>query len=113
MRKANRWVLVAALTAFALLFVWTHRGELRPAERLAPIVTVENASLERGGYLINVNTADAETFESLPGIGEVLAERIVAYREENGPFASVDALDEVEGIGEGKLNGIRSFVTAE
>ena len=77
------------------------------------IATVEGASIENGGYLIDINTADARTLETLPGIGEVLAESIVAYREEHGPFASVDELDHVYGIGEGKLEPIRRFLTVE
>ena len=113
MRRADRWVLIAATAAFALLCVWTHRGQFRAAERVLPIATVENAPIERGGYLININVADAEAFETLPGIGEVLAERILDYRAKNGPFPSVEALDAVEGIGEGKLEDIRPFITAE
>ena len=70
-------------------------------------------SIENGGYLIDINTADARTLETLPGIGEVLAESIVAYREEHGSFASVDELDYVYGIGEGKLEPIRRFLTVE
>lgn len=61
--------------------------------------------------LINVNTADATQLEELPGIGEVLAAAIVTYREDNGPFASVDQLDEVSGIGPATLENIRDLVT--
>ena len=55
----------------------------------------------------------ADRLDTLPGIGEVLAGRIVAYREAHGPFPSVDALDHVEGIGEGTLAPIRRYLTAE
>lgn len=61
--------------------------------------------------LINVNTATADELEALPGIGEVLAARIVQHRERNGPFTSVDALLEVSGIGEQRLADIRDLVT--
>ena len=64
-------------------------------------------------FLLCVWTHRGEALQSLPGIGEVLAERIVEYRAENGPFASVDELDNVYGIGEGKLASIRPFLTAE
>lgn len=63
------------------------------------------------GGLINVNTADAATLETLDGIGEVLAGTIVQYREENGPFTSVDQLEEVPGIGPSTLEAIRDQVT--
>jgi competence protein ComEA len=61
--------------------------------------------------VINVNTATAEQLEALPGIGEVLSAAIVAYRDEHGPFTSVDQLDEVSGIGEVTLENIRELVT--
>ncbi|MEX0990678.1 MAG: ComEA family DNA-binding protein [Actinomycetota bacterium] len=60
---------------------------------------------------VNVNTADATELETLSGIGEVLAERIVEYRDDNGPFASVDDLLDVSGIGDATLEDIRSDVT--
>lgn len=52
-----------------------------------------------GAELININAASATELEQLPGIGAVLAARIVADRQANGPFANVQALDRVEGIG--------------
>jgi competence protein ComEA len=64
-----------------------------------------------GTTLINVNTADVTQLQELPGIGEVLSAAIVKYRDENGPFASVDQLDEVSGIGPATLENIRDLVT--
>lgn len=61
--------------------------------------------------LININTASAADFESLSGIGEVLAAAIVDYRTENGPFASVDDLEDVSGIGPATLEEIRDQIT--
>jgi competence protein ComEA len=61
--------------------------------------------------LVNVNTAAPEELETLPGIGEVLAAAIVAYRDEHGPFTSVDQLIDVSGIGEVTLEEIRELVT--
>ncbi len=60
---------------------------------------------------VNINTATAQQLATLPGIGEVLAARIVAYRKEHGPFASVDGLLEVEGIGAGKLAKLKPKAT--
>jgi competence protein ComEA len=64
-----------------------------------------------GGGLVNVNVAGPETLETLNGIGPVLAERIVAYREANGSFQSVEALAEVQGIGPRLLEQLRDQVT--
>jgi competence protein ComEA len=63
------------------------------------------------GGLINVNTASATELESLSGIGEVLAATIIEYRTQNGPFASVEDLMDVSGIGPATLEEIRDQVT--
>lgn len=59
---------------------------------------------------VNVNTATAAELDTLPGIGPSKAEAIVAYRTENGPFASVDQLDDVPGIGPATLASLRDLV---
>jgi competence protein ComEA len=61
--------------------------------------------------LVNINSATAEELETLPGIGEVLAATIIQYREEHGPFTSVDQLVDVSGIGEVTLEELRDHVT--
>jgi competence protein ComEA len=61
--------------------------------------------------LISVNQADAATLEDLPGVGPVLAERMVAHREANGRFETVEDLLEVPGIGEAKLAAMRDSIT--
>lgn len=60
---------------------------------------------------VNINTADAAALETLPRVGPALAERIIAWRDENGPFASVDDLLAVEGIGPKVLEALRDRVT--
>jgi competence protein ComEA len=76
----------------------------------APIAGASGAGAAPGA-LINVNTATATELEALPGVGEVIAQAIVDYRTENGPFASVDALLDVSGIGDATLENIRDLVT--
>ena len=61
--------------------------------------------------LINVNTASETELEEVSGVGEVLAAAIVAYREEHGPFTSVDQLEDVSGIGPATLEEMRDQVT--
>jgi competence protein ComEA len=63
------------------------------------------------GALVNVNTASATELETLPGVGEVLAQAIIDHRTENGPFTSVDQLLDVSGIGDATLEDIRELVT--
>ncbi len=59
---------------------------------------------------VHLNTADAAQLQMLPGVGPVLAARIVAYREQHGPFRTVEDLLDVPGIGEGKLAALRPDV---
>lgn len=61
--------------------------------------------------LLNINTATAKELQTLPGIGETLAQRIVAYREEHGNFSSIVDLLDVTGIGQGKLEAIMDLIT--
>jgi competence protein ComEA len=61
---------------------------------------------------INLNTASLAELDSLPGIGPVIAQRILDYREETGPFQSVDGLLRVKGIGSSLLEKVRELVEA-
>ncbi len=80
-------------------------------ERRALVAEASAAETGSEEGKVNVNTADAAELETLSGIGEVLAERIVEYRDDHGPFASVDDLLDVSGIGDATLEEIRSDVT--
>lgn len=75
-----------------------------------PTDEVNSQGSSEGG-LISINRADATALEDLPGVGPVLAGRIVAFRETNGLFERVEDLLEVPGIGESKLASIRDLVT--
>ncbi len=60
---------------------------------------------------VNINTADQAALEALPGIGPELAQRILDYRQAHGPFAQIDDLLDVPGIGAGILEKIREEIT--
>jgi competence protein ComEA len=60
---------------------------------------------------VNINTADAWLLEALPGIGEVLAQRIIDYRSENGPFQRIDDLTKVDGIGPATFGNLKDRIT--
>jgi competence protein ComEA len=78
-----------------------------PPGQVVPGSTVPGST----GGLININTASATELETLSGIGEVLAATIIEYRTQNGPFASVEDLIDVSGIGPATLDEIRDHVT--
>ena len=62
---------------------------------------------------ININTATREELVTLPGVGETIAARIIAYREENGPFYDIGALREVKGIGDKTLEKLAPYICVE
>ena len=70
----------------------------------------ENFSLDRK---INLNTASAEELDELPGVGPVLAGRIIDYREQNGGFQSLEQLKNVSGIGEAVFEKLKDFISLE
>lgn len=69
------------------------------------------AGAPAGDGRVNLNTADAAALDTLPRIGEAMAERIISWRDENGRFTSVEDLLAVPGIGEKMLESLRDLVT--
>jgi competence protein ComEA len=78
-----------------------------PAVGEAPVAAAGGA----GDGRVDLNTADAAALDTLPRIGPALAERILAWREKNGRFASVEDLLDVPGIGDAILEGLRDLVS--
>ena len=62
---------------------------------------------------ININTANANMLQTLPGIGPVLSERIIEYRNQNGLFGVIDDIKDVSGIGEKKFEGIKDLICVQ
>jgi len=123
--KAEKWVL-AITAAFVLLTVGFRMGrQSTPAEfsvrtsaesRALPAAETENSqSAEHGDIAekININTADEDTLCTLNGIGEVLARRVIEYRETNGPFSAVEDIMNVSGIGSATLAKISEKICVE
>jgi competence protein ComEA len=84
---------------------------LVPKEGAAPAPGVTGTVPGATGALVNLNTADQATLETLSGVGPALATAIIQYRTEHGPFATIDQLDEVSGIGPATLEELRPHVT--
>lgn len=63
--------------------------------------------------VVNINTASQDQLELLPRVGPKVAERIVAFRDANGGFESVEELTAVKGIGDATLERLRPFVTTQ
>lgn len=105
MREGRLLAAVLAVAALLSLFVWQSR--LPRSVEVEPIHVVrEEELIDR----IDLNAATEAELATLPGIGEALAARIVEYRREHGGFRSVEELDEVPGIGEGKLAALEGLV---
>ena len=109
LKKAEIWAIVLTAAFLAAAVSWQLGSRRRvPAFTTTTAVAAvrEETAAETpaavpaaAGGLIDLNTAGAEELKTLSGIGDVLAERIVAYREENGPFRRVEELTKVNGIG--------------
>ena len=82
-------------------------SEKAPAAPPAPYGLLEN---DGGAVRLNINAADEAALMQISGIGEALSSLIVAARVENGPYASVDDLKNLSGIGEAKLEAIRPYI---
>lgn len=76
----------------------------------SPATAVEGSQSDAAPLSVNLNTASLQELMALPGIGETLAGRIVAYREENGPFLRADQVMAISGIGPGTYEKLRSHV---
>ena len=61
--------------------------------------------------LININTASVEELDSLPGIGPTIAQRIIDYRDENGPFQTIEDILNVSGVGPSTFDQIKDLIT--
>ena len=74
-------------------------------------VKQEQKAKDGGGETrININTADATALDTLPRVGPAIAKRIIEFREENGPFKSVEELMNVSGIGDKTFDQLKDLI---
>ena len=86
----------------------SNRGSAPAKTSVDPIVIRPDVASRR--VLLDLNRVTAEDLESLPGIGPVLAQRVMAYRKSNGGFHTVEELRQVKGIGQKKFDRVRPLV---
>ena len=90
----------------------------RPTEPAAegadiPVTTNPGGQDSLPGGIVNINSASQEELESLPGIGPVTAQKIIAYRQTQGNFASIEDIQNVSGIGPVTFDGLKDLITVE
>ena len=111
MKNPRHAILVAltVLAVFLTLGVFGFRNLPGEEIRISPAPSF--AVMPTGDHVVNINTADHQALTTLPGIGDVLAQRIIDHREENGLFRTVEELMNVKGIGEKRMEQILDLVT--
>ena len=92
----------------ALMFVVGIAG-LSPAT----VSAAESPSAKVSVETIHLNQATAEQLQDLPGVGPALSERIISYRDQHGPFSSVDQLVAVKGVGQAKLASFKDRLSVD
>jgi competence protein ComEA len=110
-RVADAVLAVGGATAGAVLTALNLAAPLSDGQQL--VVPGEGSApgpAGDGDGRIPINTADGAALEGLPGVGPVLAQRIVEHRDRHGPFSVVEDLLDVPGIGEAKLAALREMV---
>ena len=100
-RTWESWALLgcAVLAIILPLRAWQSAGAKSEAVRLSP------------RFLVNVNTASQAELRALPEIGEKMAQRIVDYRDREGPFQRVEDLTKIRGFGPATLNKLQTMLT--
>ena len=72
---------------------------------------INKVNNQNNSNLININTASVSELDALPGVGPSKAQAIITYREENGPFKSIEEIKNVSGIGESSFEKIKDLIT--
>jgi len=105
--ELTRAELGAILALVGVLAMIIGAGKARDWRRRRAVHVIRPAGVTP--YVVDVNSATAAELMLLPGIGEVLAARIVAHREARGPFASIEDLTQVRGVGEKTAAGLAPY----
>ncbi|MBW1976058.1 MAG: helix-hairpin-helix domain-containing protein [Deltaproteobacteria bacterium] len=101
--------MIALLTIFVMTCPTLAQNKAVQKQEKAQTQQVQQSEQAK----LNINTATQADLEKLPGIGPVLAERIIKYREEHGPFKTIDEIQNVKGIGKKKFETIKDLIAVE
>jgi len=101
--------MVALLTIFVMTCSILAQNKAVQKQEKAQVQQVQQSEQAK----LNINTATQADLEKLPGIGPALAERIIKYREEHGPFKTIDEIQNVKGIGKKKFETIKDLIAVE
>jgi len=117
LNRRERAILLLVTAAFLVgvgISGW-RRAELRRQAAMNPVTVVRGAETEpdslAGQRLVDLNCATARQLDALPGVGPVLASRIIEFRQRKGGFRSVSELRSVSGIGEKRYSALKDMVT--
>lgn len=93
--------------------IYNENGEEINANTYNHTASAYSSSPGSNSAKININTANAAMLQTLPGIGPVLSERIIEYRNQNGLFGIIDDIKDVSGIAEKKFEGIKDLICVQ
>ncbi len=110
---AGLGLCVIVFCSVAMSFGWFGYGELAMTSAPAPIMVSSVQEQTSQSEKVNINKATALQLEALPGIGEVIANRILEYREQHGSFSQAEELLNVTGIGEKTLEKLKPHIVLE
>lgn len=122
MKKASQYSLILVTCVFIVFLAGTFFGrntnyhllprtsETEAAATIPEDLVIYSTEIYINGKL-NINAAGKEDLTLLPGIGDILSDRIIAYREEYGKFQEINELLSVDGMGKSKLVKIKDYIT--
>lgn len=113
-RKEEKILLLIAIVIIGVIVGYNAFYIAEPQQEMVVYVDTKEESYivsSPQNERININTATKEELVSLKGIGDIIADRIISYREENGLFAQTSDIMQVKGIGEGVYEEIESQIT--
>lgn len=118
LRRSELIIISLSLLFVIAAFVQSALPQKLPQTSLDAVYLQSSAYLQAADSapelgLININTADAKELTLLPGVGEVIAERIITYRSENGGFDNIEEIMNVSGIGEDTFERLKPLIICE